>query len=95
MTDYLEELGKKQHEKNLYKDSQSVIQLVKNPVYHLKTKHKRQYHFTRRLVEDGDVLVEDGDLFGEDRECKKSNMLTKCVDVGILRLCKASIGIVH
>ena len=23
------------------------------------------------------------------------NMLTKCVDVGILRLCKASIGIVQ
>jgi len=34
MTDYLEELGKKQHKKILYKDSESVIQLVRNPVYH-------------------------------------------------------------
>ena len=56
MTDYLEELGKKQHEKILYRDSQSVIQLVRNPVYHLKIKHGRRYHFTCRLVEDGDVF---------------------------------------
>ena len=46
---YLEELGKKQSEKILYSDSQSAIQLVKNPVYHSKTKHiRRRYHFTRR-----------------------------------------------
>ena len=56
MTDYLEELGKKQHKKILYKDSQSAIQLVRNPVYHLKIKHGRRYHFTCRLVEDGDVF---------------------------------------
>ena len=66
MTDYLEELGKKQHEKTLYRDSQSVIQLVRNPVYHLKTKHRRRYHFTCRLVKDDDV-------FEEDRECKESS----------------------
>ena len=34
LADYLEELGKKQSEKILYSDSQSAIQLVKNPVYH-------------------------------------------------------------
>ena len=51
-----EEFGKKQHEKILYKDSQSVLQLVKNPTYHLKIKHGRRYHFTCRLVEDGDVF---------------------------------------
>ena len=56
MTDYWEELGKKQHEKILYRDSQSVIQLVRNLVYHLKIKHGRRYHFTCRLVEDGDVF---------------------------------------
>ena len=42
MTDYYEELGKKQSEKILYSDSQSAIQLVKNPVYHSKTKHIRR-----------------------------------------------------
>ena len=41
LTDYLEELGKKQSEMILYSDSQCVIQLVKNPVYHSKTKHIR------------------------------------------------------
>ena len=68
MTDYLEELGKKQHKKILYRDSQCVIELVRNPVYHLKTKHRRRYHFTRRLVKDGDV-------FGEDKGCKKSSKM--------------------
>ena len=56
MIDYLEELGKKQHERILYRDNQSVIQLVRNPIYHLKIKHERRYHFTCRLVEDGDVF---------------------------------------
>ena len=71
MTDYREELGKKQHEKIVYRDSQSVIQLVRNPIYHLKTKHGRRYHFTRKLVEDGDV-------FGEDIGCKKSSKYKMC-----------------
>ena len=52
----MDDLGKKQHEKILYRDSQSVIQLVKNPNYHLKIKHGIRYHFTCRLVEDGDVF---------------------------------------
>ena len=56
MTNYLEELGKKQHEKILYRDSQSVIQLVRNPIYHLKIKHERRYYSTCRLVEDDDVF---------------------------------------
>ena len=56
MTDYLEELGKKQHEKILYRDIQSVIQWVRNPIYHLKIKQGRRYHFTCKRVEDGDVF---------------------------------------
>ena len=32
LEDYLEELGKNHNEEILYSDSQSVIQLVKNPV---------------------------------------------------------------
>ena len=89
LADYLEELGKKQSEKILYSDSQSAIQLVKNPVYHSKTKHnKRRYHFTRRAVEDGDMFLEkiEGAKNPED-------MLKKCVDVGNLRLCKTSGGL--
>ena len=62
--------------------------MVKNPVYHSKTKHiRRRYHFTSRVVEDGVCL--------EKIEGAKNptDMLTKCVDVGKLRLFKTSIGL--
>ena len=84
LVDYLEELGKKQREKILYSDRQSSIQLVKNPVYHSMTNHiRRRYHFTSRAVEDGDMCL-------EKIECAKNptDMLTKYVDIGKLRLCK-------
>ena len=83
------ELGKKQSEKILYSDSQSAIQLVKNPVYHSKTKHiRRPYHFTRRAVEDGDMCLENI----EDAK-NSADILTKYVDVGKLVLCKTSVGL--
>ena len=86
---YLEELGKKQSEKILYSDSQSAIQLVKNPVYHLKTKRiRRWYHLTRRAVEDGDMCLEK--IEGEKNP---ADMFKKCVDVGNLGLCKTSVGL--
>ena len=87
LADYLEELGKKQSEKILCSDSLSVIQLVKNPVYHSKTKHiRRRYHFTRRAVENGDMCLEK--IEGEKNP---RDMLTKCDDVGKLGLCKTSV----
>ena len=89
LVDYLEELGKMQSEKILYSDSQCAIQLVKNPVYHLKTKHiRRRYHFTRRAVEDGDMCLEN--IEGAKNP---ADMLTKCVDVWKLRFCKTSVGL--
>ena len=82
-------MGKKQSEKILYSDSQSAIQLVKNPVYHSKTKHiKRRYYFTRRAVEDGDLCLEK--IEGAKNP---ADMLTKCVDVGKLMLRKTSVGL--
>ena len=89
LEDYLEELGKKQSEKILYSDSQSAIQLVKNTFFHSKTKHiRRRYHFTRRAVEDCDMFL-------EKIECAKNptDVLTKCVDIGKLSLCKTSVGL--
>ena len=89
LTDYLEELGKKQREKILYSDCQSAIQLVKNLVYNSKIKHiRRRYHFTRRTVEDGDMCMEK--IEGAKNP---ADMLTKCVDVGKLRLCKTLVGV--
>ena len=78
-----------QSEKILYSYSPSFIQLVKNPVYHSKTKHiRRRYHFTRRAVEDGDMCLEK--IVGAKN---LTDMLTKCVDVGKLGLCKTSVGL--
>ena len=37
--------------------------------------------------------MEDGDVFGEDRGCKESSK--PCVDVGTLRLCEASSGMLQ
>ena len=90
MIDYLEELGRKQCKKILYIDSQSAVQLMKNLVYHSRTKHiRRRYHFTRRLVEEDNICLEK--IEGAKNP---ADMLTKCVDVGKLRLCKALIGMV-
>ena len=70
--------------------SQSVIPLVKNLVYHSKTKYiRRRYHFTRRLVEEGDMCLEK--IEGAKNP---TDILTRCVDVGKLRLCKVLIGMV-
>ena len=89
LVDYLEEFGNKKSEKILYSDIQSSILLVKNPVYHSNTKHiRRRYHFTRRAVEDGDMCFEK--IEGAKNP---TDMLTKCVYVGKLRLCKTSVDL--
>ena len=63
--------------------------MVKNPVYHSKTKHiRRRYNFTRRAVEDGDMCLEK--IEGAKNP---TDMLTKCVDVRKMRLCKTSVSL--
>ncbi|MCO5593026.1 hypothetical protein L7F22_047031 [Adiantum nelumboides] len=50
------DLGIKVEMPELYCDSQSVIQLAKNPVFHLKTKHIYvKYHFIREVLEDKQI----------------------------------------
>ncbi|OAY26992.2 hypothetical protein MANES_16G063350v8, partial [Manihot esculenta] len=89
LTNYLEELGKKQLDKVLFSDSQSVMQLVKNPMYYFRTKHiRRRYHFTRNLVEEGEICLKK--IEGTKNP---TDMLTKGVDVGKLGLCKVSVGL--
>ena len=47
------DLGIKQELPVLHCDSQSAIQLARNPVFHAKTKHVDvKYHFIRELIED-------------------------------------------
>ena len=43
-----------EHPENLYIDSQSAIQLAKNPGHHHRTKHiDIQYHYVRQRVQEG------------------------------------------
>ena len=55
----LEELRIGQKELYIYSDSQSAIHLVKNPVFHFRTKHiDVRYHFVREIVEEGRILLQ-------------------------------------
>ncbi|MCO5600619.1 hypothetical protein L7F22_054734 [Adiantum nelumboides] len=52
------DLGIKEETPMLHCDSQSAIQLARNPVYHSKTKHVDvNYHFIREMVEDKQVQL--------------------------------------
>lgn len=76
-------LGKKQKSNRLFSDSQSVIHLEKNSVFHQKTKHiNKMYHFTRSLLEEQVHMDEN-----------LVDMFTKVVTVQKLEVCKASVGL--
>ncbi|MCO5562441.1 hypothetical protein L7F22_016069 [Adiantum nelumboides] len=52
------DLGVKVDMSELYCDSQSAIQLAKNPVFHSKTKHiDVKYHFIRKVLEDKQIQL--------------------------------------
>ena len=73
----------------LHSDSQSAIFLVKNLVFHSKSKHMQtKYHFIRYLVEDKLVILEK--ICGSKNP---TNMLTKGVTMEKLKLCAALVGL--
>ncbi|MCO5609880.1 hypothetical protein L7F22_064113 [Adiantum nelumboides] len=52
------DLGIKEHVPMLHCDSQSAIQLARNPVYHSKTKHVDvKYHFIKEMLEDNRIQL--------------------------------------
>ncbi|MCO5591798.1 hypothetical protein L7F22_045790 [Adiantum nelumboides] len=52
------DLGIKEETPMLHCDSQIVIQLARNPIYHSKTKHVDvKYHFIKEMVEDKQVQL--------------------------------------
>ncbi|KAK4409459.1 Retrovirus-related Pol polyprotein from transposon TNT 1-94 [Sesamum angolense] len=55
----LKEIGFLKQKVTIFSDSQSRIQLCKNPVFHDRTKHiDVRYHFIRDIVENGTVNLE-------------------------------------
>ena len=73
----------------LHSDSQSAIFLVKNLVFHSKSKHMQtKYHFIRYFVEDKLVILEKICGFKNP-----TDMLTKGVTMEKLKLCAALVSL--
>ena len=86
---FLKELKKEYESSILHCDSQSVIHLVKNPVFHSRTKHiQLRYHLIRSLLDDGVLSFEK---INESQN--PADILTKAVTIDKLKLCATSIGL--
>jgi hypothetical protein len=83
MKRFLLELGVKQDEHVVFCDSQSAIDLNKNATYHSRTKHiDVRYHWLREVIDKKQMRLEN-----IHTEKNPSNMLTKVVPTGKLKLC--------
>ena len=59
----------------LYVDNNSAIELMKNPVFHERSKHiDIRYHFIRECVEEGQIIVEH-----VDSKDQRVDILTKAL----------------
>ena len=86
---FLEELGRKQGKGVLHCNSQNVIHLAKNPIYHARTKHIQvRYHFISSALEDGVLVLEK--ILGS---LNLVVILTKTIPVEKLKLCATSVGL--
>ena len=86
---FLKELRKLQVRPPLHSDSQSVIDLANNLVYHDRTKHiDMRCHFIHMLLKD-DVLS----LKKIHTSQNHTDMLTKIVKMDKPKTCSASVGL--
>lgn len=82
---FLGQLGKEQLNCTLFSKRQSVIHLVKNPVFHARTKHiQLRYHFIIELVDEGTLSLRK-----VPGSSNSSDKLTKAVCIEKLTLCTA------
>jgi len=89
LKDFMKELGKELVTPPLHSDSQNVVDLVNNPVYHDRTKHiDVRYHFIHILLKNG-VLS----LAKIHTSRNAANILTKVVKTEKLKTCSASVGL--
>ncbi len=83
----LKEFGQQLGLTVLREDNQGCIALVKNPVYHARTKHiDVRYHFVRERAEVGDIIME----YCPTRE-QLADTLTKPLQGEAFALCRAGI----
>ena len=89
LNEFLIELGKEQVTLSLHSDSQSVIDLANNLVYHDRTEHiDVRYHFIHILLKDN-VLS----LVKIHMSRNSVDMLTKVVTMEKLKTCSAFVGL--
>ncbi|KAL7154949.1 hypothetical protein ABFS83_03G038900 [Erythranthe nasuta] len=84
----LKEIGFLNGEVVVYSDSQSGIQLCKNPVFHERTKHIQiKYHFIRNIVDRGKIRLEK-----IPSEFNPADMGTKCLPIEKFRSCLKNLN---
>ncbi|KAL9168477.1 hypothetical protein ABFS82_04G017700 [Erythranthe guttata] len=84
------EIGFYRNKVVVFSDSQSGIQLCKNPVFHDRTKHiEIKFHFIRSIVEEGII-----DLEKIPSEFNPADMGTKCLPVEKFRSCLKNLNLI-
>ena len=89
LTRLVRDLGITVEMPTLHCDSQSVIMLAKNPVFHAKTKHiDVKYHFIRDMLED--KLL---DLVKVHTDGNPADLMTKGLPSKRFAHCRALMGV--
>ena len=81
---FLQELGLKQEKYILYYNSQSIIHLLKNPIFHSRSKHINvRYHWVRDALEIKLLYLQK--IYIDDNG---SDMMTKILSIKKLIACR-------
>ena len=87
----MEELSVEQGGVEVHCDSQSVIYLAKNQVYHARTKHiDVRFHKIRELVASGEIILEK-----VHTSQNENDMMTKLVTADKFEHCLNLIHVTH